>query len=114
MALDLTGVDLAAETVRTERLLLRPPVDADVDAITRACQDPDNQRWLSTLPSPYADGNGRGRVMTEHQHEETDSQPDEVVEETSQPAPEDGVMSGPDADRLRAEAGVEDDADTST
>ena len=53
MSLDLTGVDLATEVVRTERLLLRPPVDADADAITRACQDPDNQRWLSGLPSPY-------------------------------------------------------------
>lgn len=53
MDLDLTGVDLATETVRTERLLLRPPGAGDVDAITRACQDPGNQRWLSTLPSPY-------------------------------------------------------------
>lgn len=53
MPLDLTGVDLPTATVRTERLLLRPPVDADVDPITRACQDPDNQRWLSALPSPY-------------------------------------------------------------
>ena len=53
MALDLTGVDLTTETVRTERLLLRPPVDADVDAITRACQDAENQRWLTGLPSPF-------------------------------------------------------------
>jgi RimJ/RimL family protein N-acetyltransferase len=51
--LDLTGVDLITETVATERLLLRPPGEADVDAITRACQDADNQRWLSALPSPY-------------------------------------------------------------
>lgn len=47
--------------------------------------------------------------MTENQHESTESQPDEVVEETSQPAPEDGVMSGPDADRLREEAEVRAD-----
>ncbi len=53
MAMDLTGVDLAAGTIRTERLLLRPPTERDVDAITRACQDPYNQRWLSLLPSPY-------------------------------------------------------------
>ena len=51
--MDLTGVDLTAETVRTERLLLRPPTSADVDPVTRACQDPDNQRWLTMLPSPY-------------------------------------------------------------
>ena len=31
---------------------MRPPVEADVDAITRGCQDPDDQRWLSALPSP--------------------------------------------------------------
>ena len=53
MALDLTDVDLTSETVRTERLLLRPPGQDDVDPITRACQDADNQRWLSALPSPY-------------------------------------------------------------
>ena len=53
MPLDLTGLDLASETIRTERLLLRPPDDHDVDPITRACQDPDNQRWLTALPSPY-------------------------------------------------------------
>jgi hypothetical protein len=56
--------------------------------------------------------------VTENRNESAESQPDEVVEETSQPAPEDGVMSGPDADRLREEAEVradpEDDADTGT
>ena len=53
MALDLTTVDVTTETVPTERLLLRPPGRHDVDAITRACQDEDNQRWLTALPSPY-------------------------------------------------------------
>ena len=53
MALDLTDVDLTSATVRTERLVLRPPREDDVEAITRACQDPENQRWLSALPSPY-------------------------------------------------------------
>ncbi len=53
MALDLTDVDLTSETVRTERLVLRPPREDDVDAITRACQDAENQRWLTALPSPY-------------------------------------------------------------
>src|SRR4051794_22256153 len=53
MALDLTDVDLTTETVRTERLLLRPMRKDDIDAVYRACQDPENQRWLSALPSPY-------------------------------------------------------------
>lgn len=39
-------------TLTTERLLLRPFTDADVDAIHAACQDPDIQRW-TVVPSPY-------------------------------------------------------------
>jgi RimJ/RimL family protein N-acetyltransferase len=38
-------------TLTTERLLLRPVVPADAEAVHAACQDPDIQRWL-TLPSP--------------------------------------------------------------
>ncbi|HEV7211206.1 MAG TPA: GNAT family N-acetyltransferase [Blastococcus sp.] len=53
MALDLSTVDLPTEVVRTERLVLRPHREDDVDAITAACQDPDLQRWLTALPSPY-------------------------------------------------------------
>jgi RimJ/RimL family protein N-acetyltransferase len=53
MALDLTDVDLTTATVRTERLVLRPPHADDVDAIVRGFQDPENQRWLSAPPSPY-------------------------------------------------------------
>jgi RimJ/RimL family protein N-acetyltransferase len=49
---DLTGVDLLTETVRTERLVLRPYRPEDADPVFRACQDPENLRWL-TLPSPY-------------------------------------------------------------
>lgn len=60
MPLDLTGLDLTSATIRTARLLLRPPVDADVDPITRACQDPENQRWLTGLPSPFT----RERAVT--------------------------------------------------
>jgi RimJ/RimL family protein N-acetyltransferase len=35
-----------------DRLLLRLPVRADVDDITRACQDPELQRWIP-VPVPY-------------------------------------------------------------
>jgi RimJ/RimL family protein N-acetyltransferase len=35
-----------------DRLLLRLPVEADVDDITRACQDPVLQRWIP-VPVPY-------------------------------------------------------------
>jgi RimJ/RimL family protein N-acetyltransferase len=53
MALDLTDVDLPTEVVRSERLLLRPMRADDVDAIVRAFEDADNQRWLTAAPSPY-------------------------------------------------------------
>ena len=53
MALDLGDVDLTSATVRTERLVLRLPGEDDVDPIARACQDPENQRWLTALPAPY-------------------------------------------------------------
>ena len=50
--MDLTGVDLTTETVRTERLVLRPFRPADVDAVFRASQDPDIPRWISASPCP--------------------------------------------------------------
>lgn len=39
-------------TLTTERLVLHVPDEADVDAITAACQDPEITRW-TTVPSPY-------------------------------------------------------------
>ena len=51
--MELDGIDLTTETVRGRRLLLRPFRPADVDTAYRACQDPDLQRWLTALPSPY-------------------------------------------------------------
>ena len=39
-------------TLRTERLELSLPAEADVDAIYEACQDPETQRY-TTVPSPY-------------------------------------------------------------
>lgn len=36
----------------TDRLELRAPTPADIDAITDACQDPEIARW-TTVPSPY-------------------------------------------------------------
>ncbi|WP_419995452.1 GNAT family N-acetyltransferase [Streptomyces boninensis] len=39
-------------SLTSERLLLRPPEPADVDAVHAACQDPDIQRW-TTVPAPY-------------------------------------------------------------
>src|SRR3712207_5826255 len=53
MALDLTGVDLTTEVIRTARLVLRPFRPDDAAPVFRACQDPEIRRWLLALPSPY-------------------------------------------------------------
>jgi hypothetical protein len=42
---DVSAVDLTSETVRTARLVLRPFRPGDVDAVHRATQDPESQRW---------------------------------------------------------------------
>ena len=51
-SVDLAGVDLPTEVVRTGRLILRPWTDADVDEVTRAHQDEEMARWLPG-PLPY-------------------------------------------------------------
>lgn len=61
-ALDLTGVDLLTESVRTPRLLLRPFRTDDVDAVHRASQDPESQRWISAMPVPYTREDARRYV----------------------------------------------------
>jgi RimJ/RimL family protein N-acetyltransferase len=43
----------AKVTLRTARLLLRPWSEADIDAITSACQDPEIQRYVP-IPVPYS------------------------------------------------------------
>lgn len=47
--------------LRAVGLLLSAPTDADVEAIARACQDPDIQEW-TTVPSPYTDADAAGFV----------------------------------------------------
>ena len=50
--LSLSAVDLTTEVVRTDRLTLRPYRPDDVDAVHRASQDPETQRWIGLLPLP--------------------------------------------------------------
>ncbi|WP_102192425.1 GNAT family N-acetyltransferase [Microbacterium aurantiacum] len=45
----------------TERLVLRAPGEADVDAIVQACQDPEIPRY-TPVPSPYRREDGEGYV----------------------------------------------------
>lgn len=60
-------------TLRTERLTLRAPAAADVDAITAACQDPEIPRW-TTVPSPYTREHGESFVQLVAQWWADDSQ----------------------------------------
>ncbi len=57
--MDLTLIDLPTEVVRTERLVLRPYRPDDVDAVHRACQDPDIQRWITAIAVPYTTEDAR-------------------------------------------------------
>ena len=40
------------QELRTDRLILDAPREADIEAVLAACQDPETQRWIP-LPSPY-------------------------------------------------------------
>ena len=48
-------------TLATSRLVLRAPSEADIEAITAACQDPEIPRW-TPLPSPYSRADAAGYV----------------------------------------------------
>ena len=45
--------DVLPETIRTERLLLRPFALTDVDDVLAYAQDPEWSRFLRALPRPY-------------------------------------------------------------
>ena len=52
---------MAPVTLRTARLELSVPTEADVDAIYDACQDPAIQRYVA-LPSPYEHRHAEGFI----------------------------------------------------
>ncbi|MGY1641328.1 GNAT family N-acetyltransferase [Geodermatophilus sp. SYSU D00703] len=60
--MDLSGIDLTTEVVRTERLLLRPHRPDDEDAVFRACQDAGIQRWITAIALPYTRAAAHGWV----------------------------------------------------
>ena len=62
--MDLSSIDLATEVVRTERLVLRPFREEDVEAVFAGCQDPDVQRWIN-IPVPYTHEHARAYVTVE-------------------------------------------------
>jgi RimJ/RimL family protein N-acetyltransferase len=72
--IDLAAVDLTTETIRTERLVLRPFRPADVDAVLHASQDPETQRWIGALPVPYTREDAREFVEVTAVQDRADGQ----------------------------------------
>ena len=64
---------MAPVTLRTERLVLSAPTEADIDAIYVACQDPAIQRWVA-LPSPYERKHAEGfiPIVADHWAKDTE------------------------------------------
>jgi RimJ/RimL family protein N-acetyltransferase len=62
--MDLSGIDLTTEVVRTPRLVLRPFREDDVPAVLAGCQDPDVQRWIN-IPVPYTQDDALAYVLEE-------------------------------------------------
>jgi RimJ/RimL family protein N-acetyltransferase len=56
-ARDLTGVGLT-----TGRMVLTAPAEADIDALTAICQDPDIAAWTS-VPAPYTRADAEAFVL---------------------------------------------------
>ena len=50
--------------LRGDDLLLRPPTEADVLAVTAACQDEELVRFLPGFPSPYRDQDARDWIAS--------------------------------------------------
>jgi RimJ/RimL family protein N-acetyltransferase len=93
--LSLTGVDLVTEVVRTDRLVLRPHRPDDVDAVHRASQDAESQRWISAIPVPYTREDARRFVEDVAMRERSDGLALPVVVEA------DGEYAGSGGIRLR-------------
>ncbi|WP_246080650.1 GNAT family N-acetyltransferase [Modestobacter altitudinis] len=62
--MDLSGIDLTTEVVRSERLVLRPFTTDDVEAVFAGCQDPEVQRWIN-IPVPYTREHAHSYVAEE-------------------------------------------------
>ena len=62
------GTWLTVPVLVADGLRLRPWRDADVPRIVEACSDPETQRWLGDLPSPYDEASAR--AWLEHSTEQ--------------------------------------------
>lgn len=68
------------------RLVLRLPTAEDVDEITRACQDPELQRWVP-VPVPYEREHGAGWVADTPPSWAADRELRWVITDAQDPAP---------------------------
>jgi RimJ/RimL family protein N-acetyltransferase len=94
-SLDLSTVDLPTEVVRTTRLVLRPFRADDEEAVFRACQDHEVQRWLPLIPAPYTREDARTWVTATAPGERADGSALTVAIEA------DGELAGSGAVHLR-------------
>ena len=74
-----------------DRLLLRLPVPGDVDDITRACQDPELQRWIP-VPVPYTRADGEQWVEDTRRSWAEDRELRWVIVEHRAGAPMSGIL----------------------
>lgn len=80
--------DFGSVSLRTDRLLLRPWGEGDIDAITAACQDPEIQRYVP-VPAPYARSHAEAFVREtcpKGRAEGTDVVFGAIAKETGEPA----------------------------
>jgi RimJ/RimL family protein N-acetyltransferase len=79
-------------TLADDEILLREPTEADVPAITEACQDPEIPRW-TRVPAPYTEDDARTwlAMAGEDRFVIVDRATGELLGGVGLRAPEDGV-----------------------
>jgi RimJ/RimL family protein N-acetyltransferase len=79
-------------TLEDDELLLRPPTERDVPALTAALQDPEIPRW-TRVPSPYTEEDARAWLAStgEDRFLIVDRETEELLGGVGLRAPEDGV-----------------------
>jgi RimJ/RimL family protein N-acetyltransferase len=87
--------------IRVGGLILRAPGGSDLDAIVKACQDPDVQQFIPFVPVPYGEEDGRAWLASvERAWAESDERTFGIFEE------ENGRLRGVVTVRLRERGSV--------
>jgi RimJ/RimL family protein N-acetyltransferase len=56
--------ELPRDRIAGDGIVLREPIDADIDDVVAACNDAEIVRFLDMIPNPYADGDARDWLYT--------------------------------------------------